>query len=251
MILQVDSLCKRLGNTEVLKNLSFELAQNEILGVIGPSGGGKTTLLRCMDILELINSGQITYHFEFSHEISAESNLSDAEACKIRKKIGFVFQGFNLWEEKTILDNLVLAPRVVLGLPRSQLESDAHDLCDHFGLKEKLHARAWELSGGQRQRVALIRSIMMQPKLLLLDEVTSALDPVLTVEVMEFVRDLKLNGMSMIIVTHHIEFASSLCDRIMFLSGGKIIQIDTPANILQSPVNEAVHQFIAILRKAR
>lgn len=263
-LLRVDGIWKSFGDTPVLRGISFSLREKEILGVIGPSGGGKTTLLRCLDFLETIDQGRVDYHGP--HNLTVAANglaglrsggddetqpITENMINAVRRDIGFVFQGFNLWEERTVLGNLTLAPTVVLGHSREQATEKAHQLCERFGLADKVNARVWQLSGGQRQRVAIIRALMMQPKLVLLDEITSALDPVLTVEVMQAIRQLRNEGLTMILVTHHIEFASSLCDRIMFLSEGRAVQIDTPENLRKSPATDEVKRFLDILRAAR
>ncbi|MEY2536425.1 MAG: glutamine transport system ATP-binding protein [Verrucomicrobiota bacterium] len=263
-ILRVHDIWKRFCENEVLKGISFALREREILGVIGPSGSGKSTLLRCLDLLEVIDKGQIEYHG--SHDLTFTPdglNRSDSESyaklqartrdavTALRKDVGFVFQGFNLWEEKSVLANMVLAPMVVLQETLELAEQRARELCGQFGLEKKLNAKVWQLSGGQKQRVAIIRALMMRPKIILLDEITSALDPVLTVDVMQAIRQLQAEGLAMIIVTHHIEFASSLCDRIMFISHGEAIQVDTPENLRASPVTKEVKKFLELLRAAR
>ena len=263
-LLRVDNIWKRFGETEVLRGLSFTLREREILGVIGPSGGGKTTLLRCLDLLETVDRGEITYQGAHKMVVTADGvrglraapggdggPMSEAAINALRQDIGLVFQGFNLWEERSVLGNLVLAPMVVLAQPREEVEQSARDLCSQFGLQGKAEARVSELSGGQRQRVAIIRALMMQPKMMLLDEITSALDPVLTVEVMQAIRQLRNKGLTMIVVTHHLEFASSLCDRIMFLSRGEAVQIDTPDRLRSSPASAEVKKFLEVLRDAR
>jgi ABC-type polar amino acid transport system ATPase subunit len=264
-VLRVHGVGKRFGDTQVLQGVSFVLREREILGIIGPSGSGKTTLLRCINLLEGIDEGQIEYLGSHKLIVTPTDVATTAEKVSglkpyssirtsvnlLRQDIGFVFQGFNLWEERTVLGNLILAPTVVLKQPTREAEARARRLCQQFGLEEKMGANVWQLSGGQRQRVAIIRALMMQPKVMLLDEITSALDPVLTVEVMQAVKQLREQGLTMMIVTHHIEFASSVCDRIMFLSDGKIIQLGSPESLRSSPANESVRQFLAILRAAR
>jgi polar amino acid transport system ATP-binding protein len=263
-VLRVDNICKSFGSTSVLRSISFALHEREILGVIGPSGGGKSTLLRCLDMLETIDQGRIDYHGPHNLSVAADGvsgltargdgenqPISEQTINALRRDIGLVFQGFNLWEERTVLGNLVLAPMVVLGQTHDAASAEARRLCERFGLADKVDARVWQLSGGQRQRVAIIRALMMQPKLILLDEITSALDPVLTVEVMQAIRQLRDEGLTMILITHHIEFASSLCDRILFLSEGRAVQIDTPENLRKSPATEEVKRFLDILRAAR
>jgi polar amino acid transport system ATP-binding protein len=262
-VFRVEGIYKSFGKVGVLRGISFVLREKEILGVIGPSGGGKTTLLKCLDFLEKIDSGSIEYlgGLKLCAEgqgVTVVSNsgggarpFSDDVVSPLRRDIGFVFQGFNLWEERTVLENLILAPTVVLEQNRCVAEGKARELCEQFGLADKITSHAWQLSGGQRQRVAIIRALMMEPKVVLLDEITSALDPVLTVEVMEAILKLRQKGLTMIIVTHHIEFASTLCDRIMFLSEGKNIQLDTPGNLRARPATDEVRRFLEILRTAR
>ena len=263
-VIAVEGVSKCFGSTSVLKDVSFGLAAGEILGVIGPSGGGKTTLLRCIDLLDVIDTGCVRYWGKY--EVSASSmgpriNLVGATdngdaarhpmLSQIRSDIGFVFQALNLWEDRTVIGNLILAPMVVLGQSRKSAEARAYMLCDAFGLGGRTKSPVWELSGGQRQRVAIVRALMMEPRVMLLDEVTSALDPVLTVEVMNAITRLRDEGLAMVIVTHHIEFASQLCDRLMFLSDAQVVQLDTPERLRARPATQEVERFLAVLRAAR
>lgn len=263
-ILRVENIWKRLGGCDVLRGVSFSLKEREILGIIGPSGGGKTTLLRCLNLLTPIDKGQITYHHPHNMTVTAKEDnglkitdlnssvsLSVNTINMLRQNIGFVFQGFNLWEDRNVLSNLILAPIVVLKNDRDIVEKRAQELCRQFGLEGKIKAKVAELSGGQRQRVAIIRALMMNPQLMLLDEITSALDPVLTLEVMQAIRKLREKGLAMILVTHHLEFASVLCDRIMFLSHGEAIQIASPDELRSTSISEEVKQFLEVLRTAR
>jgi len=256
-------LRKTLGTHPVLYDLSFALRRGEALGVIGPSGGGKTTLLRCLSGLELIDDGKIRYWDSIELEASGNfvrlndlntgrsTSATDRGLASLRRDVGLVFQAYNLWEEKTVLENLTLGPTVVLNEGRQMAEARAMVLCERFGLTAKVRNRAGQLSGGQKQRVAIARALMMKPKVLLFDEITSALDPVLTFDVMGILRDLQQGDMSMIIVTHHIEFATSICDRLMFLTDGGIVQLDEPHVLRRAPATPQVQRFLEILASAR
>jgi len=262
-IIRVSGLHKSFGSLLVLHDLSFDVHDGEILGVVGPSGGGKTSLLRCLNALEAFESGEILYLGDvqvrvgperdttFIRETVAGSDGDDGVLSTLRRRVGMVFQGFNLWEERTLLDNLTLAPIVVCHEPRDSAIARALALCEQFGIADKLRGRAWSLSGGQRQRAAIVRALMMQPRVLLLDEITSALDPVLTVEVMNAIRQLRDRGLTLVVVTHHLDFATALCDRLMFLSDGAIVQLDAPSTLLDKPATEEVARFLDILRRAR
>jgi ABC-type polar amino acid transport system ATPase subunit len=262
-VFRVSDIQKAFGTTRVLNGISFCLREREIFGIIGPSGSGKSTLLRCLNGLELIDGGEIeywnrlrlagdgtgAYFYENAGKVGIKATQNVLSS--LRRDIGFVFQNYNLWEEKTVLENLTLAPRVVLGEPQAAVEVRAQELCEKIGLQAKIKSGVWALSGGQKQRVAIVRALMMRPKVLLLDEITSALDPVLTFDVMQIIKDLRGTGIAMVIVTHHIEFASSVCDRMMFLADGKAVQIDPPQVLRDSPANDQVRHFLEILRSAR
>lgn len=261
-LIVVEELKKSYGDTCVLDGLSFNLLQGDILGIIGPSGSGKTTLLRCLDLLEDFETGAITYGGDFDVRIlpdglerigKPESSTRTAESLSkstIRLGIGYVFQAFNLWEDRSVLHNLTLAPRVVLGLSAKEAEERAVNLLSRFDLEGKLRKKIWQLSGGQRQRVAIVRALMMEPGILLCDEVTSALDPVLAYEVLQMIRSLRDEGLTMIIVTHHIEFVASLCDRVAYLNNGRFQQIDTPDQLMKKPATPEIENFLSILRFA-
>jgi ABC-type polar amino acid transport system ATPase subunit len=262
VVLSIKNLNKSYNGKQVLDNISINIKKGEIVGVIGPSGSGKTTLLRCIDLLENFESGEIIY--DNTWKVSANDSecvvvnivksenagggTSVQDIIKIRQNIGFVFQDFNLWEEKSVLKNLTLGPIVVQSKSKSEAIEQAMELASQFGLKEKIYNKGWELSGGQKQRVAIIRALLMQPNIMLLDEITSALDPVLTMEVLLAIRKLREKGLTMMLVTHHIEFATTLCDRLMFLSKGKIIQLDTPRNLRENPLSEEISKFLYILK---
>lgn len=261
-LITVEGLRKSYGGLRVLDNLSFGLSHGGILGIIGPSGSGKTTLLRCIDLLETIEGGTITYHGPFGVQLTATRGLERTEESKatngavqvlpsmVRRKIGFVFQAFNLWEDRSVLQNLTLAPRVVQGMAPEQAEERALHLLVRFDLKDKLLSKVWQLSGGQRQRVAIVRALMMEPEILLCDEVTSALDPVLAYEVLQMIRSLRDEGLTMIVVTHHIDFVASLCDRVAYLNNGRFQQIDTPDRLMKEPATPEIEKFLSILRIA-
>lgn len=261
-LITVEGLRKSYGELRVLDNLSFGLSHGGILGIIGPSGSGKTTLLRCIDLLETIEGGTITYRGPFGVRLTATRGLERTEESKatngavqvlpsmVRRKIGFVFQAFNLWEDRSVLQNLTLAPRVVQGMAPEQAEERALHLLVRFDLKDKLLSKVWQLSGGQRQRVAIVRALMMEPGILLCDEVTSALDPVLAYEVLQMIRSLRDEGLTMIVVTHHIEFVASLCDRVAYLNNGRFQQIDTPDRLMKEPATPEIENFLSILRIA-
>ena len=261
-LIKVEGLEKSFKDLCVLKDLAFFLEEGEILGVIGPSGSGKTTLLRCLDLLETFENGIITFGGPFGIRVNSDGELEFINNSKnvdqisapqpnfVRRKIGFVFQSFNLWEDRSVLQNLTLAPRVVRGITNREAESRAEELLSRFGLRDKLLSKIWQLSGGQRQRVAIVWALMMEPALLLCDEVTSALDPVLAYEVLEMIRSLRDEGLTMVIITHHIEFAATLCDRIGYLNNGKFMQLDTPERLLKQPISEEIEKFINILRIA-
>lgn len=260
IILDVKNLTKSFNKINVLENITFTLKKGEILGVIGPSGSGKTTLLRCIDLLETFENGEIIYNniwkasydnegAIYINDLQINNNLLvDKQIIKIRQKMGFVFQNFNLWEDKTVIRNLTIGPIIVQKKSKKEATSEAIELASQFGLDDKINNKVWELSGGQKQRVAIIRALLMKPNMILLDEITSALDPVLTMDVLQAISKLRDKGLAMIVVTHHIEFASSLCDKMMFLSNGKIVQLDTPINLRSNPLTEEVSKFLYILK---
>jgi len=255
LFLKVEGLRKSFGKLRVLEGLSFSLSVGQILGVIGPSGSGKTTLLRCLDMLEPLDEGCIEFA-KFGAVVGAGGSVEEIPTLVgnrpeiLRQRIGFVFQAFNLWSDRSVLQNLTLAPRVVLGMSRLDASSRALQLLERFDLGDKLNSKTWELSGGQRQRVAIVRALMMDPEILLCDEVTSALDPVLAYGVLQMIRALSEEGLTMIVVTHHIEFASSLCDRIAYLDRGQFLQIGTPREVAFEPVSAEIREFLKVLRAA-
>ena len=235
--LRVDNLHKSFGNHEVLKGIDLALAEHEVVCLIGASGSGKSTLLRCVNLTEPVTEGRIYVDGE---EITAPG----VDANRIRRGIGIVFQAFNLFPHMTVLENVTLAPRKVLDKPRAVAETEARALLDRFGLGDKAGEYPDRLSGGQQQRAAIVRALAMRPKLLLLDEVTSALDPELVGEVLNVIRELAESGMTMLIATHEMSFAREIADRVCFLDGGVILEEAPPDEIFSTPKEPRTQQFL-------
>ena len=235
--LTVEGLHKSFGDLEVLRGVDLEVAEHEVVALIGASGSGKSTLLRCINLLEPIDAGRILIEGE---EITAHGVNVD----RIRRRIGIVFQAFNLFPHMRVLDNVTLGPRKVLGLSRANADSAALALLDRFGLSDKAREYPDRLSGGQQQRVAIVRALAMQPDLLLLDEVTSALDPELVAEVLAVIRELAAGGMTMIIATHEMGFARDIASRVCFLDGGRILEQGNPHQIFAEPREARTRQFL-------
>lgn len=258
IVLRIEGLYKSFRAKPILSGIDLSLFEGEALGLMGPSGSGKSTLLRIIDLLEPFESGSIRY-FDSTHLDVAEgqakinSSSTDGKSRKerfrlLRQNMGFVFQNLNLWEDRTLMDNLVLAPRVVLGESLESCRERASVLCNRYGLHEKRDEWVWKLSVGQRQRVAIMRALMMKPKLMLLDEITSALDPILILDIMDAIRQLRHDGISFILVTHHVEFACTLCDRIAFLQDGQLIQTGTPDALRASNSDPRIQAFLETVR---
>jgi polar amino acid transport system ATP-binding protein len=228
---------KSFGDLEVLKGVDLTVKRGEVVAIIGPSGGGKTTLLRCVNLLEPVTAGQVLLEGKDITERGVDINL-------VRRRIGMVFQQFNLFPHRTALDNLTLAPRKLLKLPRPNAEARARELLARVGLAEKADSYPRQLSGGQQQRVAIARALMMDPHVMLFDEVTSALDPELVTEVLDVMRDLARSGMTMLCVTHEMGFARELGDRLIFVDGGTIAEQGAPADVLDHPHQERTRQFL-------
>ena len=235
--LRIEGLHKSFGTLEVLRGIDLVVAEHEVVCLIGSSGSGKSTLLRCVNLLESIDAGRI---FVQGEEITAEGVRLDS----VRRRLGIVFQAFNLFPHMSVLENITLAPRKVLRMSRQQAEVEAMDLLARFGLEDKRDEIPDRLSGGQQQRVAIVRALAMQPHLLLLDEVTSALDPELVAEVLNVVRELAASRMTMVIATHEMSFARDIADRICFLDAGTIIEDGPPAQILSDPREPRTRQFL-------
>ena len=235
--LRVEDLRKSFGQHEVLKGIDLELAPHEVVCLIGASGSGKSTLLRCINLLEPIDAGRIEF---LGEEISAQSVDGD----RVRRNIGIVFQAFNLFPHMTVLRNVTLAPRKVLGVPAEQADREAEELLGRFGLLDKKNEYPDRLSGGQQQRAAIVRALAMKPNLMLLDEVTSALDPELVAEVLQVIRELAGSGMTMLIATHEMSFARDIANRVCFLDDGVLLEEGPPEEIFSSPRNPRTQQFL-------
>ena len=222
----------------MLDGIDLEVQTGEVLVVIGPSGSGKSTLLRCVNLLEPIQAGRITFEGE-------EITRDGVDVSAVRQRIGIVFQQFNLFPHLTVIDNLTLAARRIRKLPRAEAELRARELLDVVGLPEKAGQHPHQLSGGQQQRVAIARALMMSPKVVLFDEVTSALDPELVGEVLIVMRDLaRGHGTTMLVVTHEMHFARDVGDRVVFMDGGKIVEQGRPADVLDNPREERTRRFL-------
>ncbi len=248
-LLKIEGLKKSFGKLEVLKGLTTTIKKGEVVVMIGPSGGGKSTFLRCMNLLEQPTEGRIV--FDDIDIVSADEKTKN----KVRSEMGMVFQHFNLFPHLSILDNITLAPRLVRGVDRATAEKKAMELLERVGLAEKAKAYPQQLSGGQKQRVAIVRSLAMEPKVMLFDEPTSALDPEMVGEVLDVMKDLAKNGMTMVVVTHEMRFARDVASRVLFLEGGRIAEEGTPMAIFGAPKGERLKEFLSkvelpIMRKA-
>ena len=235
--LLLEGVHKSFGSNHVLKGIDLEVAAHEVICLIGASGSGKSTLLRCVNLLEDIDAGRIVVEDE---EITADG----VDVNRIRRHIGIVFQAFNLFPHMTVLANITLAPRQALKRDRTSAEADAVALLDRFGLADKKDEYPDRLSGGQQQRVAIIRALAMNPRIMLLDEVTSALDPELVAEVLNAIRDLARGGMTMLIATHEMGFARDIANQVCFLDGGRILEQDAPDRIFSDPQHPRTRRFL-------
>ena len=244
--LQVRGLCKSFGNINVLKGVDFSLGRGEILTIIGSSGSGKTTLLRCLNFLELADAGTIAVDGKelFNGAEFKQKKIKDAQLREKRLHFGLVFQSFNLFPQYTVLKNVMLAPKLLKKGNREELAEKAKALISSVGLSDKLNAYPFQLSGGQQQRVSIARALALEPDILCFDEPTSALDPELTVEVLRVIKNLKKEGKTMVIVTHEMEFARNVSDRVIYMRDG-IIEVDgTPEEVFDNPQNEHLQQFL-------
>lgn len=236
-LLTIDNIVKRFGGTTILDGISFSVKKSEVIVIVGPSGCGKSTLLRCINALEPIQEGSITLDGDVIERNSKTLPL-------LRQRIGMVFQSYDLFPHLTVLDNILLAPCKVQKRDKEEVKQEAMSLLERVGLKEKAKSYPRELSGGQKQRVAIVRALCMHPEILLFDEVTAALDPEMVREVLDVMLDLAKQGRTMLIVTHEMQFARAIADRIIFLDNGKIVEEATPDEFFDNPKTERAKQFL-------
>ena len=242
-LLRLEGVSKSFDDNVVLQGIDLELSPHEVVCVIGPSGSGKSTLLKCVNLIEPVSAGRI---FLEGNEITRPDINQDS----VRRHIGIVFQAFNLFPHMTVLDNITLAPRLVLKLDRTAAEKDAVELLARFGLDNKKNDYPDRLSGGQQQRAAIVRALAMKPRLMLLDEVTSALDPELVGEVLTVIRELATSGMTMLIATHEMAFARDIADRVVFLDEGRVVEQGPPGEVLGAPKQPRTQQFLRRITEA-
>jgi ABC-type polar amino acid transport system ATPase subunit len=242
-IVNVQNLYKRFGNLEVLKGINLRVAPREVVCLIGRSGSGKSTLLRCINFLEEPNAGVITVA-GISVPAGERTSAHRQQIIELRERTGMVFQSFNLFPHKTVLENLIEAPMIVKRMSREQVIPIAEQLLEKVGLSEKRDVYPSRLSGGQQQRVAIARALTMQPEVMLFDEPTSALDPELIGEVLEVMRDLARDGMTMVVVTHEMSFAREVADRVIFVDGGVFVEEGPPNQCLTNPQDERTRRFL-------
>lgn len=237
-MIRVSNLHKSFGKNDVLKGIDEHIKKGEVVVVIGPSGSGKSTFLRCLNLLEEPTSGKIIFE---------DNDITDkkVDINKIREKMGMVFQQFNLFPHKTVLENLTIAPIKVKGISKAQAEKKAMKLLDRVGLSNKAKAYPSSLSGGQKQRIAIARALAMEPDVMLFDEPTSALDPEMVGEVLNVMKDLAKEGMTMVVVTHEMGFAKEVGDRIIFMDNGNIVEQGTPEEIFSNPKNPRTIDFLS------
>lgn len=243
MIIVASEVKKRFGALEVLKGISLEVAEGEVLCIIGPSGSGKSTLLRCLNRLEEIQSGSIA--------VIGENIVQTKNINKLRENIGMVFQSFNLFPNYTVLENMMLAPLELKKMNRRQAEDTAVSLLRKVGLEDKKDVYPHTLSGGQKQRVAIARALQMNPKIMLFDEPTSALDPEMVEEVLKVMKDLAQEGMTMVIVTHEMGFARDVADRVVFMDDGFIVEEGTASELFTAPKSSRCREFLSKVLAAR
>lgn len=243
-ILEVENLRKSFGKTKVLKGVSFSLEKGEVLSLIGSSGSGKTTLLRCLNFLEFAEEGKINVGGKTIFDGQTSKNTDDRQIRENRLHFGMVFQSFNLFPQYSVLENVMLAPKLLKIAPAEKIKENAMSLISRVGLSDKADSYPCQLSGGQQQRVAIARALALSPDILCFDEPTSALDPELTGEVLKVIKSLKSSDRTMIVVTHEMEFAKNVSDKVIFMSDGVIEEEGTPEDIFDRPKSEKTQNFL-------
>ncbi|MBM4726813.1 ATP-binding cassette domain-containing protein [Rhodococcus hoagii] len=249
-MVRADRVCKNYGALQVLRGITLEIPRGQVLCLIGPSGSGKSTFLRCINHLERVDAGRLYVDGElvgYAERGGKLHELSPRAAAKQRRDIGMVFQHFNLFPHRTVLDNIVEAPVLVKKVPRAKAVAQARELLDRVGLSSKADAYPVQLSGGQQQRVAIARALAMEPKLMLFDEPTSALDPELVGEVLGVMKELARDGMTMVVVTHEMGFAREVADQLVFMDGGVVVEAGHPRELLANPRQERTRAFLSKL----
>lgn len=244
-VLEIKNIKKSFGNVEVLKGISFSLEKGEVLAIIGSSGGGKTTLLRCLNFLELADEGTISVNSKVIYDGSDTKGKNDDELRLNRLHFGLVFQSFNLFPQYNVLENVTLAPSLLGRGNEEEIDNTARALIEKVGLTEKINNYPCELSGGQQQRVAIARALALDPDILCFDEPTSALDPELTGEVLKVIKSLKDHDSTMIIVTHEMEFAKNVADKVMFIADGVIEEFGSPSEVFDNPKSDKTKAFLS------
>lgn len=246
-ILEINHMRKRFGKLEVLNDISMKVEEGQVVSVIGPSGSGKSTLLRCATLLETMDGGDLKYLGDYAaQEVGGKSvYASQAELRKIKSRFGLVFQNFNLFPHYSVLKNITEAPMLIQRRAKDEVYDTARRLLQKMGLADRENAYPYQLSGGQQQRVSIARALAMNPKILFFDEPTSALDPELTGEILKVIRDLAAEDMTMVIVTHEMNFARDVSDHVIFMDGGVIIEQGSPDSIINHPQQERTIQFLS------
>ncbi len=243
-VLEVKNIKKSFGKNEILKGISFSLEKGEVLAIIGSSGGGKTTLLRCLNFLELADEGSISVDSKVIYEGGTQNKLNDSEIRENRLHFGLVFQSFNLFPQYNALENVMLAPKLLKRGTEEEIKLQAEQLLMRVGLSDRMLNYPCELSGGQQQRVAIARALALNPDILCFDEPTSALDPELTGEVLKVIKGLKGSDHTMLIVTHEMEFARNVADKVIFMADGVIEEMGTPSEVFDNPKSEKTRAFL-------
>ncbi|TAA72627.1 amino acid ABC transporter ATP-binding protein [Planococcus salinarum] len=246
-MIEINNLHKSFGSLEVLKGIDLHVEKGQAVVVIGPSGSGKTTFLRCLNILETPTAGTVTID---DHKADFSKPLPKKQITEFRKQSAMVFQHYNLFPHMTALENVMEGPVTVQKISKEAARKKAEELLAKVGLKEKMNEYPFQLSGGQQQRVGIARALALEPKVMLFDEPTSALDPELVGEVLQVMKDLALEGMTMVVVTHEMRFAKGVADEVLFMDEGRIVERGTPKDIFENPKEERTQQFLSLIQKA-